>query len=83
MDRDEEIWLSTTDGPPWLSNRVVNTVDVICEEYRLQVKDQFEGVKDLLRERAAKLGGDAVVGICFYFVSGGVKATGTVIELPR
>jgi uncharacterized protein YbjQ (UPF0145 family) len=79
----KRIWLSTTDGPPWLHNRVVNIVDVVCVEYRLHGKDQFEGAKDLLRESAQELGGDAVIGITFDFPAGGVRATGTVIALPR
>ena len=83
MGRDKEIWLSTTEGHPSPSNRVVNIIDVICVEYRLHVKDQFEGAKDLLREKAQELNGDAVIGITFDFPAGGVRATGTVIELPR
>lgn len=76
---DEEIEL-TTHTFPWVATHVVRS-DVVCVEYRLHDKDQFEGAKEMLRERAKELEGNGVIGISFQFPDGGVRAIGTVVRI--
>lgn len=81
----KEIHLSTTDDLPWLHNRAFEIKDVICVEYHGIKQVLFTVAKDLLRQRAAELDADLVIGITFEFDSNGsdVRAIGTVIKILR